>query len=109
MFRCSQIARLENRLQHFTCPIAYEDGQYRRRIPHYTDGTAQHGARVIDILQKVMTKNDIERSRLKNVRHLGGVTAFNRDLVTYSGSWIRSGERAARGLLRGLLDPKDPD
>jgi hypothetical protein len=85
MFRSGQIAHLENRLQHFTRLIAYEDGQYRRRIPHYTHGAAQHGARVIDIFQKVMAKNDIERSRLKNVRQLGGVTAFNRDLVTYSG------------------------
>src|SRR5258706_226556 len=85
MFRRGKIARLENRLQHFTRLIAYEDRQYRRRIPHYMHGAAQHGAQVIDIFQKVMAKNDIERSRLKNVRQLGGVTAFNRDLVTYSG------------------------
>src|SRR6266478_4480316 len=73
MFRCGQIARLENRLQHFTRLIAYEDGQYDRRIPHYTHGAAQHGAWVIDIFQKVMAKDDIERFRLKNVRQLGGV------------------------------------
>ena len=46
---------------------------------------AQHGPRVIEILQNVMAKNDVERSRLKNVRQLRGIAVLDRDPVTNSG------------------------
>ena len=46
---------------------------------------AQHGPRVIEILQKVMAKNNVEPSRLRNVRPPGGVAVFDGDLVTDSG------------------------
>jgi len=58
-------------------------------------GAAQHRARVVDIFQSY-GKNDIERSRLKNVRQLGDVSAFNRIFsLTPASTIVRSAKPAS--------------
>ena len=73
LFRCSQIAGLDSGLQHLACLVAHDNRQYRRGVSHRANGTARHSNRIVDILQDVVAKNDVERSRLKQVRHLGRV------------------------------------
>src|SRR6266403_2190146 len=67
LFRCSQIAGLDSGLQHLACLVAHDKRQYRRGVSHRASGTAQHSNRIVDILQDVVAKNDVERSRRKQV------------------------------------------
>ena len=88
MFRRSEVATLESTFQYFPRLVPYENGDDCRRSPKQARSASQHGVRIIHIFQDVVTKNHVERARLKNLSHLGciafvlaGVVYQQRDVI----------------------------
>src|SRR6266446_8662136 len=71
-FRRLQITCLDASLEHLTGPAAHQDRKNPnpgRITSQHLGGSGEDSIWIVDVFQYVVAKNDVERSRRKQVRH----------------------------------------